>query len=101
MKSEIEEILKKEEKINKIYLYKIKLPKDTNFIAFSNIIYYDNKNMTLPLGMNISERILVDLSETNLNEINKKIVNKICFEDEKDDFSNIIMKSIMVKELEV
>ena len=101
MKSEIEEILKKEEKINKLYLYKIKLPKDTNFIAFSNIIYYDNKNMTLPLGMNISERILVDLSETNLNEINKKIVNKICFEDEKDDFSNIIMKSIMVKELEV
>ena len=57
--------------------------------------------MTLPLGMNISERILVDLSETNLNEINKKIVNKICFEDEKDDFSNIIIKSIMVKELEV
>ena len=101
MKSEIEEILKKEEKINKLYLYKIKLPKNTNFIAFSNIIYYDNKNMTLPLGMNISERILVDLSETNLNEINKKIVNKICFEDEKDDFSNIIMKSIMVKELEV
>ena len=101
MKSEIEEILKKEEKINKLYLYKIKLPKDTNFIAFSNIIYYDNKNMTLPLGMNISERILVDLSETNLNEINKKIVNKICFEDEKDDFSNIIIKSIMVKELEV
>ena len=100
MKSEIEEILKNEE-INKLYLYKIKLPKETNFIAFSNIIYYDNKNMTLPLGMNLSERILVDLSEIHLIEINKKIVNKICFEDEKDDFSNIVMKSIMVKEIEV
>ena len=100
MKSEIEEILKNEE-INKLYLYKIKLPKETNFIAFSNIIYYDNKNMTLPLGMNLSERILVDLSEIHLIETNKKIVNKICFEDEKDDFSNIVMKSIMVKEIEV
>ena len=98
---EVEDFLKNQSEINKIYLYKIKLPKDTNFIAFSNIVYYDNKNMTLPLGMNLSERILVDLSEINLNEINKKIVNKICFEDEKDDFSNIVIKSIMVKELEV
>ena len=101
IQSEVEDILKNEPEANKIYLYKIKLPKETNFIAFSNIIYYDNKNMTLPLGMNLSEKILVDLSGIDLDEINKKIVNKICFEDEKDDFSNIIMKSIMVRELEV
>ena len=101
LQSELEEILKNENEINKLYLYKIKLPKGTDFIAFSNIIYYDNKNMTLPLGMNLSEKILVDLSETELNEINKRIINKICFEDEEDDFSNIVMKSIMAREMEV
>ena len=57
--------------------------------------------MTLPLGMNLSEKILVDLSNIDLDEINKKKINKICFEDEDNDFSNIVMKSIMVKELEV
>ncbi len=101
LQSELDEVLKNEIEVNKLYLYKIKLPKETNFIAFTNIIFYDNKNMTLPLGMNLSEKILVDLSNIDLDEINKKKINKICFEDEDNDFSNIVMKSIMVKELEV
>ena len=101
LQNELDEVLKNESDINKLYLYKIKLPKETRFIAFTNIIFYDNKNMTLPLGMNLSEKILVDLSNINLDEINKKKINKICFEDENDDFSNIVMKSIMVRELEV
>ena len=101
LQSELDEVLKNESEINKLYLYKIKLPKDTKFIAFTNIIFYDNKNMTLPLGMNLSEKILVDLSNIDLDEINKKKINKICFEDEDNDFSNIVMKSIMVRELEV
>ena len=101
LQSELDEVLKNESEINKLYLYKIKLPKETNYIAFTNIIFYDNKNMTLPLGMNLSEKILVDLSNIDLDEINKKKINKICFEDENDDFSNIVMKSIMVRELEV
>ena len=100
LQNELDEVLKNESDINKLYLYKIKLPKETRFIAFTNIIFYDNKNMTLPLGMNLSEKILVDLSNINLDEINKKKINKICFEDENDDFSNIVMKSIMVRELE-
>ena len=101
LQSELEEVLKNESEVNKLYLYKIKLPKETKFIAFTNIIFYDNKNMTLPLGMNLSEKILVDLSNIDLDEINKKKINKICFEDEDNDFSNIVMKSIMVRELEV
>ena len=57
--------------------------------------------MTLPLGMNISEKILVNLSELDLKEVNKKIIKKIYFEDEKDDFSKITIKDIMIKEYEV
>ena len=99
-KDEIEKFIKEQNEINKIYLYKIKLPKGTNYIAYTNIIFFDNKNMTLPIGMNLSNQILIDLSNLDLKEVNKKKLSKIEFEDEDDDFSKIIIKDILVKELE-
>ena len=95
---ELNEFLEKEKNIDKIYLYKIKLPKGTNYIAFSNIIFFDNKNMTLPLGMDLSNKILVDLSNVTINEKKSKRINKLEFEED-DDFSNIIVKNINLKEI--
>ena len=97
---EIEEFLNNEKNINKVYLYKIKLPKGTKFIAFTNIIYYDNKNMTLPVGMNLSKKLLIDISTIKLEEKNRKKVSKIKFQDEHDDFSKIAIKDIYIRELE-
>ena len=97
---EIEAFLNNEKNINKVYLYKIKLPKGTKFIAFTNIIYYDNKNMTLPVGMNLSKKILIDLSAIELKETDRKKVSKIKFQDEHDDFSKIAIKDIYIRELE-
>lgn len=96
---ELKKFLKNNKGIEKIYLYKIKLPKGTNYVAFTNIIFFDNKNMTLPVGMDLSVSILVDLStlELKLNETKK--VNKLQFEDEEDDFSKIIIKNIEINEL--
>ena len=54
--------------------------------------------MTLPVGMNLSSKILVDLSELNINEEKLKKLNKLQFEDEEDDFSKIIVKDIEVIE---
>ena len=96
---ELRQFLKNNRRVNKIYLYKIKLPKQTNFIAFSNIIFFDNKNMTLPVGMNLSTKILVDLSELKLNDKQIKELNKLQFEEDDDDFSKIIVKNIEVNEL--
>ena len=98
--SEIDQFLKKNKNLNKIYLYKIKIKEGTNYIAFSNIIYYDNKNMTLPIGMGLSSKILVDLSALKLKNQNWKSIKKLQFEDEEDDFSNIFIKNIEVNELE-
>lgn len=98
---ELENFLKREKRANKFYIYKIKLPKETNYIAFSNIIFYDNKNMTLPIGMELSNKILVNLSDWEFQEVNKKNIRKIYFEDENDDFSKIELKEIMIKEYEV
>ncbi len=96
---ELNQFLKKNKKSDKVYLYKIKLPKGTNYIALTNIIYYDNKNMTLPLGMNLSTNILIDLSKLDIEEKKSRELNKLQFEDDEDDFSKIIIKNINLNEI--
>ena len=81
--------------------YKIKIPKGTNIIAFSNIIFFNNNNMTLPLGMNLSSNILIDLNELNLIDVGKKKINKVQFINPEDDFTEIKIKHILINELEV
>ena len=49
-----------------VCLFKINLNKDLNIIAFSNIIFFENRNKTLPDGMDYSTEILVDLREKNI-----------------------------------
>jgi len=51
----------KDMKNNEINLYKLNLKENTKCIGLTNIIYYDNYNKTLPLGMNLSDGILVNL----------------------------------------
>ena len=99
VKEELEQFLNTDKIRSKIYLYKIKLPKETNYIAFTNIIFFDNKNMTLPLGMNLSSKILVDLSKLNINEKNTKELNKLQFEEDNNDFSKFIVKNIELIEI--
>ena len=96
---EINKFIKENPDTKNIYLYKIKLPKGTDFAAFTNIIFYDNKNMTLPLGMNLSSNILIDLSGIERNQNKVKQIRKLEFEDEEDDFSNITIKNINLNEI--
>ena len=98
--NELKQYLKRNKLKRKNNLYRIKLPKGTNFIAFSNIIFYNNQNMTLPVGMQQSDKILIDLASLNLKEVNTKTIGKAYLEDEKNDFSKVIVKSISVHELE-
>ena len=96
---ELKQFLKKDKIDEKVYLYKIKLLKGINYIAFSNIIFFDNKNMTLPVGMNLSSKILVNLAELKLTDQNEKQLNKLEFEEEENDFSKIRVKTIDVIEI--
>jgi len=47
-------------------LHKVILKENTNCIAFTNIMYYNNTNQTLPLGMNVTDGILLNTKRTNL-----------------------------------
>ena len=53
---EMNDIIEKDE--DKINLYKINLKKGINAISYTNIIFYDNQNKTLPVGQDLSSKIL-------------------------------------------
>ena len=91
-------IRKKDTKYN---LYKINLKKGINGISYTNSIFYENQNKTLPIGQNISTTVLVDLSNVELKikgRTNFKITE---FEDENDDFSKVNIKNINVLEYDI
>lgn len=86
---------------SKINLYKIDLKKGEKMIPFTNSIFFDNQNGTLPLGMNLSTKVLIDNSQLNVKLKNKFSFKMVKFEDEKNDLSKTDVKTINVFEYEI
>lgn len=86
---------------NKINLYKINVKEGTNGVAFTNIIFYDNQNKTLPLGMDLSTKLILNTAKLHLNLLNKQMFKVAKLEDEKDDFSEVLVKDVEVYEYEI
>ena len=97
--NEIRENIK--EKGTKFNLYKLNLKRGMNGISYTNIIFYENQNKTLPIGQDISTKILVDLSNVELKINNRQTFKITEIEDEKDDFSKVNVKTINVFEYDV
>ena len=53
-------------KKEKIQLCKINIKENTPAVFYTNIIFYDNFNKTLPLGMNLSTEVLLDTNKLKL-----------------------------------
>lgn len=82
---------------SKIQLYRINLKQDMPIVYFSNIIYFDNYNKTLPLGMDVSNKCLIDMDLFNL-----KLQNKTDFRIIKEiNESKINTVKICVSEFEI
>ena len=81
---------------DKINLYNIKLKERTKGIALTNIAYYDNTNKTLPLGMMISDKVLIDMSKIKL-ELKKQKLFRI---NQDIDDINVKTKIICLYEYE-
>lgn len=60
-----------------VKLIKLNIKEKDPLLYFSNIIMFDNKNKTLPIGMNLSTKVLIDCDkfEFNLKESTKFKVN--------------------------
>ena len=63
-----------EDNSEKVNLYKIKLKEGINLAYYTNIMYYDNEHNTLPVGMNIDDHVLFDMSLYNLKLKKQKVL---------------------------
>ena len=52
-------------------LIKINFKEDMPLLYYTNIIYFDNTNQTLPEGMDLSKQVLIDTSKFNFNLVNQ------------------------------
>ena len=94
---EIENALK-DTKTAKMNLYKMNFAKGVKFIAFSNCVYYDNQNKTLPEGMDLDTRILVKILDTDIILQDKKVIRIGMLDDDKNDSAKLIIKTINLLE---
>ena len=83
--------LLKDKDVKKIY--KMKTSSDTHIIYLSNIMFYDNKNKTLPLGMDESTEIITKVGENR--KISDTNVNLLIM---KDMFNVEIRKIKLIEE---
>ena len=95
---EIKDVAKNEN--NKINFYKINLKEGSNAISYTNCIFFDNQNKTLPVGQDLSTKILVDTAKLRLDLKSKTNFKIAEFEEEKDDFSEVNIKTITVFEFD-
>ena len=61
-----------EGKKSKIILCKIKIKENTPAVFYTNIMFYDNFNKTLPVGMDLSSEVLIDVSRLNLTFVKEE-----------------------------
>ena len=92
------ETLEKSTDKKEIYLYKINIPEKTKLIFYSNIIFYENNNETLPLGMDISQETLINMDLYSLELKNKDEFN-VNIEDKKE--MNNCLKNVKVYEYDL
>lgn len=92
----VEDIIEQSNK-EQINICRIDLKEDTKVIYFSNSIYYDNYNKTLPLGMDISDKCLIDLNMYELKQVRKAEFRVTKPENE----FKIQSKKILLKEYEL
>ena len=85
---------------NVINFYKLNLLEGTNAISYTNCIFFDNQNKTLPVGQDLSTNILIDVSKLDLKLVNKTKFKILKFENENDDFSKTEIKTINVFEFD-
>ena len=77
-------------------LCKVRLKKGTSVVAFTNSIFFDNKNKTLPIGQDISNKIIVDLSKEKIELVKEEKVRIVALEQD-----TTLIKTINILEYEM
>ena len=97
---EIENAIKESE-TGKINLYKMNFAKGVKAVAFSNCVYYDNQNKTLPEGMDLSTSVLIDCNRLEFNLIGKNKFRTNNYFVEQNNLIQPKSKDVFVYEYDV
>ena len=62
-------------KKSKILIHKVNIKENTPAVFYTNIMFYDNFNKTLPLGMDLSTAVLIDANKLNLEFVKEDSFN--------------------------
>ncbi len=81
-----------------INLNKIILKENTKCLACTNIMYYNNANQTLPLGMHVTDGIIINVKEMKLKQ-NVKLQNYVI--NTNEDSAKHIARKINISEYEI
>lgn len=84
-------------KKSKLILCKINIKENAPAVFYTNIMFYDNFNKTLPVGMNLSTEILLDTNKLNLKFV-KEDSFYVNYKVDEFDFNT---KEIVVYEYEM
>lgn len=77
-----------------INLYKINVKQGSNGIVFSNIIVFSNRNQTLPIGMDYSDKVLLDLRNVKIKKQETKTNYIISLSEDKNKVTKINLTNI-------
>ena len=69
-------------KIKEVYLYKVNIKENTPVAFYTNYVFYDNFNKTLPVGIDISTEILFDTFKSKIKETKHEAFNINVYENE-------------------
>ena len=89
---------------NKIQLKKLQIKDNTHILYFSNIIFFENQNNTLPIGMDLSTKVLIKIAENSsskkkdikIEDKEKEIIEEINLLEKMNDFEYKI-KTILIQ----
>ena len=81
---------------NKLILCKVNIKENTPAVFYTNIMFYDNFNKTLPVGMNLSTNVLIDVNKLNL----KLVKEEAFYINHKEDEFHFTTKQVQVYEYE-
>lgn len=56
----------------KVHMFKLNLKEKMPVMFYTNIIFYDNLNKTLPEGMDIGSKVLIDLSKFETKLVSRR-----------------------------
>lgn len=91
----------KEHSGKEIDLYKIHLKEGQNAVFYTNIIFFDNNNQTLPMGMNLSNEVLLDTRDVELKITEKKKFMTNLYSENSEDAAKLNVMNVNVFEYKI